>query len=76
MSFSLEIFWEIAWDVVGGYIRGTGAAEAADVMTRPVSVGNWSMATMELLSAQPVMDPWVVRAAVVVPQSHCSLAPP
>ena len=59
-----------------GYIRwgvvDTGAVEA-DGVTRPVSIGNEFIAKMELLSAQPVLDPRAVNGAVVVPQSHTSL---
>ena len=36
-------------------------------------VGNLLIVMIEFPSAQPVMDPWVVQAAVVVPQSHTSL---
>lgn len=41
-----------------------------------VGVGSWLIVMIELLSAQPVVDPLVVNVKVVVPQSHTSLARP
>ena len=38
-----------------------------------VGVGKLLIGMIEFPSAQPVVDPWVVKAAVVVPQSHTSL---
>ena len=38
-----------------------------------VGVGKLLIVMIESPSAQPVVNPWVVRAAVVVPQSHTSL---
>lgn len=64
-----------------GYIRcgvvdeGT-SGPGRDEVGNPVSIGNWLMANMELLSAQPVLAPLVVNAAVVVPQSHRSVGLP
>lgn len=59
-----------------GYIRGAdaimGVAEEI-AATATVPIGTWSIPKKELLSAQPVLDPWIVNAAVVVPQSHSSL---
>ena len=39
-------------------------------------MGNEFIANKELLSAQPVLAPWIVNAAVVVPQSHRSVVLP
>ena len=57
-----------------GVIITIGAVVLVDALN--VGVGNWLMGTIEFPSAQPVMDPWVVKAAVVVPQSHTSLWAP
>ena len=73
VTIGVAVVGLIADDVTVGV---TVVGLVADDVTIPVSVGNWSMAKMELLSAQPVVDPWVVKAAVVVPQSHTSLGLP
>ena len=62
--------------MLSGYIRwgivDTGAVEVDGVIL-PVSIGNEFISKMELLSAQPVLDPRAVNGAVVVPQSHTLL---
>lgn len=76
---------KMAWEYVRGGVVVEGVDEVEvggisglgrDAMGKTVSVGNWFMAKMELLSAQPVLAPWVVNAAVVVPQSHRSVTLP
>ena len=58
-----------------GVVGGTSGPGGPGVGS-PVSIGNWFMAKMELLSAQPVLAPLVVNAAVVVPQSQRSVGLP
>ena len=61
----------------GDVMIGAAVVEAVvDAVTVPVPVGNRFIVKMESLGAQPVLAPWVVSAAVVVPQSHSSLGSP
>ena len=46
---------------------------AVGVDTLDPGVGKLLIGMIEFPSAQPVVSPWVVKAAVVVPQSHTSL---
>ena len=48
-----------------------GAVVVVDALN--VGVGNWLIVMIEFPSAQPVVNPWVVKAAVIVPQSHTLL---